>query len=198
VHIRKIFPSEVNQLNKHLARLTREQRSLRFMGYLDDAAVAKHCAHINWLRTVVIGCFDAGVLRGAAELDVAHQQFPILCEVAITVETAWQDQGVATDLLRRVLVIARNRTARGVQVNCFSDNYRIQHIAQRFGARFRTRSGESAAEIPTPGPTYWSLCEEWIDDGIGWMSVCFEQIAAQAGLALVASGVLPSAVMRPS
>jgi RimJ/RimL family protein N-acetyltransferase len=198
VHIRKIFPAEVTQLSHHLARLTREQRSLRFMGYLDDAAVAKHCARINWLRTVVIGCFDGGVLRGAAELDVAHHQFPILCEVAITVETAWQERGVATDLLRRVVVIARNRTARGVQVNCFSDNYRIQRIAQKFGASFRSRFGESAAEIPTPGPTYWSLCEEWIDDGIGWMSVCFDQIAAQTRIVLLASGVLPPAVVRPT
>jgi RimJ/RimL family protein N-acetyltransferase len=174
---RKLLPSEAAKLRDHLARLTREERSLRFMGAQNDAAVAEHCERLNWFRTVVVGFFDAGVLRGVAELQIANNHLPILCEVAISVETAWQDQGVATELVRRVLVIARNRSARGVQINCFGDNYRIQHIAQQFGARFRCQAGESEAEIPTPAPTYSSLCEEMIDDGFGWMSIWFDQIS---------------------
>jgi GNAT superfamily N-acetyltransferase len=177
MNMRKLLPSEAGKLRNHLVRLTREQRSLRFMGALDDDAVAEHCTRLNWFRTVVVGYFDAGVLRGAAELQVADNHFPILCEVAITVETAWQDHGVATELLRRVLVVARNRSARGVQINCFGDNYRIQHVAQKFGAHFRCRTGESEAEISTPVPTYWSLCEEAIADGLGWMSVWFDQVS---------------------
>jgi GNAT superfamily N-acetyltransferase len=142
-----------------------------------DVAVAEHCERLNWFRTVVIACFDAGVLRGAAELHVVDNHLPVLCEVAITVEGAWQDQGVATELLRRVLVIARNRSARGVQINCFGDNYRIQHIARKFGAQFRRQAGESETEIPTRAPTYSSLCEELMDDGFGWMSLWLDQIS---------------------
>jgi GNAT superfamily N-acetyltransferase len=177
MNMRKLLPSEAGKLRDHLARLTREQRSLRFMGALDDDAVAEHCECLNWFRTMVIGFFDAGVLRGVAELQVADNHFPILCEVAITVETAWQDHGVATELLRRVLIIARNRSARGVQINCFGDNYRIQHVARKFGAQFRCRAGESEAEISTPAPTYWSLCEEAIADGLGWMSFWFDHLS---------------------
>jgi GNAT superfamily N-acetyltransferase len=173
--IRKLFPSEAAKLASHLARLTHEDRSLRFKGGLDNMAVAKHCERLNWLRTVVIGFFDAGVLRGAAELHAADSRCPVLCEVAITVERAWQDQGVATELLRRVLVVARNRSARGVQVSGFGYNYRIRQIAQKFGARLCSRSGESEAEIPTPAPTYLLLCEEAIDDGFGWMSVWLDK-----------------------
>jgi RimJ/RimL family protein N-acetyltransferase len=177
MNTRKLIPSEATKLRDHLFRLTREDRSLRFMGAQNDAAVTEHCERLNWFRTVVVGFFDAGVLRGVAELQVADNHFPILCEVAISVETAWQDQGVATELLRRVLVIARNRLARGVQINCFGDNYRIRHIAQNFGARFRCQAGESEAEIPTRGPTYSSFCEELIDDGFGWMSLWLDQIS---------------------
>jgi RimJ/RimL family protein N-acetyltransferase len=179
MNTRKLLPSEAAKLRDHLARLTREDRSLRFMGAQNDAAVTEHCERLNWFRTVVVGFFDAGVLRGVAELQVADNHFPILCEVAISVETAWQDQGVATELLRRVLVIARNRLARGVQINCFGDNYRIRHIAQKCGARFHCKAGESEAEIPTRAPTYSSLCEEMIDDGFGWMSLWFDQISCR-------------------
>src|ERR1700687_1050023 len=150
MNMRKLLSSEAGKLRDHLGRLTREQRSLRFMGALDDNVVTEHCERLNWFRIVVIGFFDAGVLRGAAELQVADNHFPILCEVAITVETAWQDHGGATELLRRVLIIARNRSARGVQIYCLGDNSRIQHVAQKFGAQFHCRDGESEAEISTP------------------------------------------------
>lgn len=177
MNVRKLLPSEAAKLRSHLIRLTLEQRSMRFMGTLDDAAVGEHCERLNWFRTVVIGFFDGGVLRGAAELQIADNRLPILCEVAITVETAWQDRGVATELLRRILVIARNRSARGVQISCFGDNYRIQHVAQKFGAQFRFRAGASEAEIPTSLPTPWSLCEEAIDDALGWMCFWIDQIS---------------------
>jgi hypothetical protein len=130
------------------------------------------------------------VLRGAAELHAADSRCPVLCEVAITVERAWQDQGVATELLRRVLVVARNRSARGVQVSGFGYNYRIRQIAQKFGARLCSRSGESEAEIPSPAPTYLSLCEGAIDDGFGWMSLIkipLDGVGGGNGLALTGS-----------
>ncbi|MGO9932195.1 MAG: GNAT family N-acetyltransferase [Steroidobacteraceae bacterium] len=149
------------------------------MAALDAAAVAEHCERLNWFRIVVIGFFDAGVLRGAAELQVVDRNYPILCEVAITVETAWQDRGVATELLRRALLIARNRSARAVLINTLGDNYRVQHVARKFGARFRNRAGESEAEIPTPTATYWSLCEEITDDGLGWMSFWLDHKSRQ-------------------
>ncbi len=142
---------------------------MRFMGTVHDVAVEEHCRRLDWFRAVVIGFFDAGVLRGAAELQAASSGFPILFEVAVTVETPWQDRGVATELLRRVQLIARNRSSRGVQINCFGDNYRMQHVAQKFGAHFHSSAGESEAKMPTPAPTCWSLYEEMIDDGLGWV-----------------------------
>ena len=170
MNMRKLLSSEAGKLRDHLGRLTREQRSLRFMGALDDDVVAEHCERLNWFRAVVIGYFGAGELRGAAELQVAGDRFPTLYEVAITVETGWQDRGVATELLRRVLVIATNRSARGVRLKCIGDNHRIQHIAQKFGAQLDRRDGESEGDISTSSPTYWSLCEEVTDDNLGWMS----------------------------
>jgi GNAT superfamily N-acetyltransferase len=173
--IRKLFPNEATKLCGHLGRLTPDERALRFMGGLDDEAVEAHCEHLNWFRTVVLGFFEEGVLRGAAELHVADSHFPILCEVAITVETAWQDHGMATELLRRALLIARNRSARAVQLNCIWDNFRIQHVAHKFGAHFCNEAGESVAEIITPAPTYSSMCQEMLDDALGWMNLWFDQ-----------------------
>ncbi len=75
MNMRRLLPGEAGKLTDHLGRLTREERSLRFMGTLHDDAMAEHCERLNWFRTVVIGFFDAGVLRGAAELQVADNHY---------------------------------------------------------------------------------------------------------------------------
>jgi len=171
VSIRKLLPSEAGALSKHLARLSAEERLFRFMGSLDAASVRTHCRRIDWLQTVVVGFFEGGVLRGSAEVHVADNRFPMSYELAIAVETAWQEHGVATQLLHRALVIARNRGAREMRIYCFVDNHRIQNLARKFGARFLSRAGQADAAIRIAAPSYSSLCEEIINDGIGWL--CF-------------------------
>ncbi len=173
---RKLFSHEAAALGGHLGRLSVEERSLRFMGAMSDEAVQEYCAHLDRFRTVLIGFFEAGVLRGCAEMNIPDPRHPILCEVAITVETAWQHQGIATELLRRVLVLAQNRSVRGLHITCFGHNHRIQHLAEKFGARFRSRDGESEADIPTAAPTYASFCKELIDDGFGYMNIWLDYV----------------------
>jgi RimJ/RimL family protein N-acetyltransferase len=176
---RKLFPHEAAALGGHLARLSGEERSLRFMGAMSDEAVQQYCESLDWFRTVVIGFFEAGVLRGCAEMNIPDRRYPILCEVAITVETAWQDHGIATELLRRVLVVGQNRSVRGLHITCFGHNHRIQHIAEKFGAHFRSRDGEAEADIPAAAPTYSSFCEEAIDDGFGCMNVWLDYLTGR-------------------
>lgn len=169
--IRKLLPGEGGRLQRHLLRLTHEDRTLRFMGCVANDVLAEYCADIDWARTVVVGFFSAGVLRGAAELHVATHQFSLTGEVAISVETAWQHRGIATELLSRVIVIASNRWSRTLEMDSLHHNYRIRQLARKFGARYRSTAGTSVAEIAVPAPTYLSLWRETIDDGFGWMSV---------------------------
>jgi len=179
---RKLLPGEAAGLSAHFDRLTPGESLLRFMGALGHSSVHEHCARIDWFRTIVLGCFEAGVLRASAEIH-ANDGLPMSFEVAIAVETAWQERGVATELLHRALVIARNRAAREVHICSLADNHRIQNVARKFGARFSSRAGQSDAYIPIPHPTCASLCEEAVDDGFGWMSLWFEPIAASSRFA---------------
>jgi RimJ/RimL family protein N-acetyltransferase len=175
---RKLLCSETGALGDHLARLTAEERLFRFMGALDAASVRAHCERINWLQTVVVGFFEAGVLRGSAEVHLVDAGFPRCYEVAIAVETAWQEHGVATQLLNRALLITRNRAARELRIYCFVDNHRIQQLARKFGARFLSRAGQADAAIRVADPSYSSLCEEVINDGVGWLNFWSAPMAA--------------------
>ncbi|MHB8476291.1 MAG: GNAT family N-acetyltransferase [Steroidobacteraceae bacterium] len=195
--IRKLLPSEAGALRGHLARLTAEERLFRFMGSLDAESVRSHCERIDWLQTVVVGFFEAGVLRGSAEVQVADDRFPMSYELAIAVETAWQEHGVATQLLHRALVIARNRAARELRIYCFVDNHRIQNLARKFGARFLSRAGQADAAIRIAAPSYSSLCEEIINDGVGWLSFWLHPAAAAAAAATAPPMALLRAACAP-
>src|SRR5271167_2225395 len=105
---RKLLSGERSKLRDHLLRLSRRDRLLRFSGGLSDNAVAAYCDHIDWQRGYVIGCFIEGTLRAVAELQLDDPHRPTRVEVAVSVEAQWQDQGIAAELLRYAIIIARN------------------------------------------------------------------------------------------
>lgn len=93
---RRLLPTEAGQLAEHLLRLSPEQRGMRFMHAASDEVLRHHVRDFDWRTGLVIGFFEAGVLRGAPELQ--GERFGT-CEVAVTVEAAWQHHGVGTDHL---------------------------------------------------------------------------------------------------
>jgi RimJ/RimL family protein N-acetyltransferase len=171
---RQLLSRESTALIWHLLRLTPEDRQRRFMGTVSEASVRKYATRLDWAHTLVIGFFVEGTLRGVAEVHLADARLPILCEVALTVERAWQDQGVGTELLRRAMLAARNRGTPGLHLQCLSDNYAIQHVAGKFGAHFATKVGESHATLPASPLSFWSLYEEGIQETLGWWQILLD------------------------
>ena len=176
---RKLLRAEAGKLRAHFDRLTPDDSLFRFMGVIGHSSVREHCERIDWFRTIVLGCFDGGVLRASAEIHF-DAGAAVRCEVAVAVETAWQDRGVATELMHRALVIARNRASGEVHLFSLDDNHKIRHVARKFGARVIRRSGQADARILIPGPTGASLWEEMADDGFGWLSLWFEPAASSS------------------
>jgi RimJ/RimL family protein N-acetyltransferase len=177
---RKLHPFEQWRLAEHLARLSPEDRRRRFFAGVSDDAIQRHCRRIDWLGTVVIGCFEAGVLRGAAELRLETGTLPFAGELALSVETAWQNQGVGTELVRRTLLAAGNRGLASLQMVCLAENHRMQRIAQKHARRLASAGGETEAALAVPLPTQLSLVEEAVAEGIGLLADCWSTLARAA------------------
>jgi GNAT superfamily N-acetyltransferase len=200
---RKLLPADAPAFAQHLGRLSGAERRLRFMGGMSDEAVRGHARQLDWLRCIVIGYFDRGTLRGAAELQLAARGLPLRFEGAFTVETPWQGRGVGTELLRRSITVARNRAARGLHISCFSDNHRIQHIGQKFGAEFHQQAGEADGEIPLAVPTWGSVCSEGCDESWGWLLLWLDrhpagQVRARSPISCSTTPGSASVEMSPS
>lgn len=177
---RKLYPTEQWRLAQHLLRLEPEDRRRRFFAGMSDGAIAAHCRRTDWLKTLVIGCFEDGVLRGVAELRIEIGNLPFVAELALSIETDWQSEGVGTELVRRALLAAGNRGVALLQMICLAENQRVQRIARKHTDRLASGAGESEAAIPVPLPTQLSLVAEAVDDGMGFIVGCWNGLARAA------------------
>jgi GNAT superfamily N-acetyltransferase len=172
---RKLGPFERWRLKQHLLRLSRDERRLRFSGAVSDDFIAAHCDGIDWLRAVIIGVFENGVLRAAAELQL-ETGIDRRAELAITVEAAWQDHGIGTELLGHAITVAANRAMRSIYMICLIDNRRMQHVARKFTDRLIVVEDQAEADLVMQFPTLVSLWQEAVADGFGFVTSFFEQL----------------------
>ncbi len=173
---RKLVPAEVWQVSRHLLALTPDERRLRFQGGLADAAIERYCRRIDWFRTVAIGYFVDGRLRGVAELVLERSLWPRAGELAVTVETAWQGRGVGTELTRRAVTVARNRGARRLMMLCLIENRRMRRIATKLDGALRFDGGAVAADLGLTRATPWTVLEELALDGAGGLSAVNDRL----------------------
>lgn len=158
--IRRLWPTERAQLRDLLLRLGPDERHERFGNPRSDAAIEAYVAELDWHGELVLGFFEEGVLRGAAQLVPLTRLWPKKAELAVTVEPAWQSRGIGTELTRRTLLAARNLGITEVVSVCLMDNLRMQHIVRRLGARVSWAEGEADAVILLPPPTPFTLWDE--------------------------------------
>jgi GNAT superfamily N-acetyltransferase len=177
---RKLLPTDLPEFRAHLLRLSPDDRQSRFWASVTDRAIADYCTRIDWLHTIVIGCFDDGALRGAAELRFEEMRLASRAEIAITVEGTVQGQGIGTDLLGQLIVIARNRGLKSLIMLCLLDNRRMQRIARHYEGELKIEEGQVEAGIAMPFPTQLSLMQEALFDGAGLAATWWDTLRQQA------------------
>jgi GNAT superfamily N-acetyltransferase len=158
--IRRLWPIGRERVRDHLLRLDPESRRLRFGGLVGPAQIEAHCAGLDWRRAVIVGYFEAGEVRGLGELLPMTEDGGRGAELAVSVERSWQNRGVGTELLRRLIVAARNRLIGRLHMVCLIDNHRVLRMARRFDGNLKVDCGEALARIEPPWPTWWTLLEE--------------------------------------
>ncbi|MBI1209384.1 MAG: GNAT family N-acetyltransferase [Azospirillum sp.] len=177
---RKLLPTEVGDYRDHLIRLDRDDRYARFSGTVSDAAIARHCQHLDWPAALLLGVFDGGVLRAAAELRAATALWPDQAEIALSVERPYQSQGVGAGLLGRGLTIARNRGIRSVKMVCHLDNRRVMKLARRFQGKVVLEvddfGGDVGLDFVLGRATQGTWLKEWIADSASAVTMALDQM----------------------
>lgn len=174
---RKLLPTEARLFRDHLCRLSPDDRLSRFAGGVSDAAIAEYAARFDWLTGIVIGCFVDGELRGVAELRWLDPGTGWRAELAVTVEEAWQDGQIGTELLRRSIGHARNRGLKSLAMICLTDNRRMQAVARKFSGDLVFDGSQVEADITLPFPTQFTLLAEAMGDSMAFAATWWQHFA---------------------
>lgn len=165
--IRRLWPIEADALRRHLCRLNREDRILRFGRPVTNRYIQTYVDRIDWLRDIVLGAVVDGEIRATGILSPIGWRLPLEGSAAVSVETDIQGYGVGSELTRRMLMIGRNRLMRRVYMLCLVKNERMFKIAEKFGGtvdKFRDETTEAQFDLsaPTPG----TVATEALSEGL--------------------------------
>jgi RimJ/RimL family protein N-acetyltransferase len=172
--IRKLWPTEARKFRDHLLRLDKESRRLRFAHSVSDAFIEDYASRMSEYGSIVYGYLATGRVRAAAELRRLGDGWGEEAEAAFSVEKAYQDHGIGTELMGRVVRTARNRGIRRLYMSCLAENAKMQAIARRHEALLRFEYGEVVGEIVPDTPDYFSMLAEAAEDRVGFMIAVLE------------------------
>jgi GNAT superfamily N-acetyltransferase len=172
--IRRLWPTETTRFRDHLLRLDKESRRLRFAHAVSDSFIEDYASRMSEFGSLVYGHVVDGQVRGAAELRRLGDAWGEEAEAAFSVEKPYQDQGVGTDLMGRVVRAARNRRIRRLYMSCLTENTKMQLIAKKHEAVLRFEYGEVIGEILPQQPDYFSMVAEAAEDRVGFMIAVLE------------------------
>jgi ribosomal protein S18 acetylase RimI-like enzyme len=161
--IRRLWAFERAKVHDHLLRLDGDDRLLRFGGYASAAQITAYCEQLDWSRALIVGYVEGGEVRGLGELKPIGDGWPRAAELAVSVERPYQNRGIGSALLRRLVVFARNRLLDRLYMICLIDNGKALRMARRLDGALRFDHGEAEARIEPPWPTPWTWLEETLE-----------------------------------
>lgn len=169
-NIRKLWPSESDKFRDHLLRLDKVNRRMRFAHGVSDHFIEEYAARMGENGSIAYGFVDdGGAVRAVAELKKLGDTWGHEAEAAFSVELSYQDHGVGTDLMGRVIRAARNRGVRLLFMSCLAENAKMQTIARKHEAELKFEYGEVVGEIVPQEPNYFSILAEAVDDRVGYV-----------------------------
>ena len=162
--IRKLLPAETPLFAEHLLRLDGESRRLRFTHAVSDDYVATYAQTAADPGSIVYIYTLDGVVRAAAELKRTGPVWTDTAEAAFSVESAFANKGLATELMGHIILSARNRGVKHLVMNCLAENTRMMAIARKYHADLHLEQGDIVAQIVPNGSDYLSMATEIYED----------------------------------
>ena len=168
-NVRKLWVTEIGLFRDHLLRLDPDSRRMRFGMAADDRFIEDYALRVNDMKSLVYGYVEDGEVRAAAELRRLGAALRGEAEAAFSVEKDYQDSGIGTDLLGRIIRSARNRGIHRIYMNCLAENRRMQAIAKKYDAVLEFDQGDVVGRVAPSSAHYFSIWREAVEDEMGFV-----------------------------
>ena len=163
---RKLWPIEIAAYRDHLLRLDETDRIARFLAPTPDSVIRRHVDTIDLPWTLMIGAFIDGTLRGVVELCGSRADNMRCVELAVSVERAFQNTGAGSELVRRAVLAARNRSIRQVTMVCLPRNRRMQRICGKMKGLLDFDEADVVGQIAVEPRSQLSQLQELAGDSL--------------------------------
>jgi len=167
LYYRKLRSFDAAGFEAHLLKLDDADRRARFSGKVGDDVVRAYAAGIDWTTACLLGCFDGQMLCAVAELHADSALVSRGGEFAVTVAPAYRNRGIGSELLRRTILLARNRMIGRLHMICLIDNQPMRRMADKFHGQLDFEDGQVWAKLAVPYPDPVSLFSEAFTEGMG-------------------------------
>lgn len=172
--IRKLWPSETDKFRDHLLRLDKNSRRMRFAHAVSDSFIEDYASRMSDMGAIVYAYLEDGEVRAVAELRKLSDVWGEEAEAAFSVEPGYQEKGIGTELMGRVIRAARNRGVHRLYMSCLAENRKMQAIARKHEADLRFEYGEVIGEIMPVNSDYFSILAEAMEDRVGYLLAVLE------------------------
>ncbi|MEZ5846784.1 MAG: GNAT family N-acetyltransferase [Geminicoccaceae bacterium] len=172
---RRLHVSDRDGVLDHLLCLSPQDRRWRFGATTSDAGIRTYCDRLDWESAIMLAPVHRGRVCGVAELrPAATAGFAVApeswAEVALSVDAPCRSQGYGRELVRRLMISARNRSITTLAMNCHLDNGLILRLARHFGARLSIDHGDVEARFRLPGGNPLTfILELWDESEAMWI-----------------------------
>ena len=175
--IRRLWPSDVAAYREHLLRLEPDARYSRFCTVMADPVVAEHANACFSPDTLVFGFFVDGKIRGAAELHFLSTTPGTRvreAEAAFSVEKPWRHSGLGGAFVERLLLAARNRGLKTLIITCLPQNFAMQSLAKKYGAKLQSERDEVMGKFTIQLPTAQTIFTEFVEESCDFATALFD------------------------
>ncbi len=165
--VRRLYRSDLPGFCDHLIRLDPETRYNRFGLHASDEYLRRYAALCFAPGSLTYGFFQDGLVRGAAELHVfAAHDAPLHrdAEAAFSVEQDWRRRSIGTELMRHIVLAARNRSIGKLTIFCMRSNGAMLRLAKKFEAELKFEVSDVTGRLQARPPSIVSLWNEFAEN----------------------------------
>ena len=144
--IRELGPADRGHIESHLLRLDCSDRFRRFCAVVTDDSIANLLSNLDWRRSLLVGCFVDGVLRGLVHMcdwPDGNEE----AELAISVDKAFRRSGMATALMQSAMRLSAENGLAAVAMTAQSENTPIKRFAVKLGFSMTDRNNQMFARL---------------------------------------------------
>ncbi len=144
----RLTRADAGSLFLHYITLPEPDRQARFHGRMRYATLLDRCRHIDWDESTLLGRRVGQRLIAVAELMPTRADGGAAMELAVSVSSDWQHQGIALSLVQAAIEAAAPRP---VVLFTRADNRSMLRIVRRLNGRGEVLDGEYRF-VFGPGP----------------------------------------------